>query len=1019
MHALSVRSFLALCLVFVAGFVSSNGAPLARLASPDGSVVMTVEERADGALEYDVRLGRRNVIETSPLRFTVDGVELTRGVELVNQKSFTVNDTYPWRGGHAVATNHFKGQTLFLRHKASGVAYSLELRAFNDGAAFRYVVAGDDKARTPDENDGFNLPKGSTIWYHGENGHYEDVYKTRMLSEMQAGEWAMPPVTYKLPRNGGYAYVTEAALANFSGMALQANGSNGFNLVLAHAQPASYPYRLRYTTNDVLRLSKPATVMGTIVTPWRVVVVGRDLNTLVNSDIIQNLCPPPDPEIFPQGFATSWVKPGRAVWKYLDGGESTLQGAKEFSRIAGELGFEYNIIEGYWSRWSDEEIRDLVSYARKQNVGLWFWKHSRGLRTAEEREAFFRKLHDFGVVGAKIDFLDHEHKEVIDLYQALLADAARHQIMLNFHGANKPTGEPRTWPNELTREAVKGMEASKLADRATHDVILPFTRYLVGHGNYTVMHFGARRTNTTWAHQIASAAILDDPLQTYAANPRAIQTNPAVEIIKAIPVVWDETKVLPPSEIGEVAVFARRSGEDWFLAIMNGTNSRTLQLPLSFLEKRKYAATLVRDDPPNSAAVKVEKAAVARGDKLKIELSSGGGFIAHITAADAPRVFMLNGEVLLANGKRVRAGDKALSPALAELEEDAQRLLGRKPPSVTDKTQTPPSGDKRDYMSLAPYFWPNPETPNGLPYIRRDGERNPEINRISDHENILGMPEMVETLALAWYFTGDERYAEKAAEFLRVWFLDPATRMNPHFQYAQAIKGVNTGRGIGLIESRGLVHVVDAVGLLASSKTWSARDQRGMEEWFGEFLDWMLKSKNGRDEAAAKNNHGTYYDVQITSFALFLDRRKLALDTVQAAKQKRIAVQIEPDGSQPLELVRTKAWGYSIGNLSGLMSLARLGENVGVDLWSYETSDGRGIRRAIDYLSPYAFGESKWPYQQLGGFSGSTLHSVLRRAAEKYPDERYQVLRARIPAANVTSRSQLTRPTSAPIENGG
>src|SRR5262249_47035120 len=153
-----------------------------------------------------------------------------------------------------------------------------------------------------------------------------------------------------------------------------------------------------------------------------------------------------------------------------------------------------------------------------------------------------------------------------DLYQSLLREAAELKLLVDFHGANKPTGEARTWPNELTREAIRGMEASKLADRATHDATLPFTRMLAGHAEYTPLHFGERRRNTTWAHQVASAAILSAPLLTYAAHPANMLANPCADMIKSIPSFWDETVVLPPSEIGEVAVFARRRGETWFLA---------------------------------------------------------------------------------------------------------------------------------------------------------------------------------------------------------------------------------------------------------------------------------------------------------------------------------------------------------------------------------------------------------------------------------------------------------------------
>jgi hypothetical protein len=247
-----------------------------------------------------------------------------------------------------------------------------------------------------------------------------------------------------------------------------------------------------------------------------------------------------------------------------------------------------------------------------------------------------------------------------------------------------------------------------------------------------------------------------------------------------------------------------------------------------------------------------------------------------------------------------------------------------------------------------------------------------------------------------------------------VWFLDPATRMNPNFQYAQGIPGINTGRGTGLIESRGLVRVVDAVGLLAGSKAWAEADQRSLERWFNDFLQWMQESKNGRDEAAAKNNHGTYYDVQVTSFALFLGRTEYATEVLKAARAKRIAVQIEPDGRQPLELARTKAWSYSIGNLAGLMQLATLGEVVGVDLWHFETADGRSLRKALDYLAPFATGEQKWPHAQLGGWTAEGFSPLLRQAARQYPDGPYAAMLRKLTRETPANRGVLLHPA-----NGG
>jgi alpha-glucosidase len=264
-------------------------------------------------------------------------------------------------------------------------------------------------------------------------------------------------------------------------------------------------------------------------------------------------------------------------------------------------------------------------------VGLWFWKHSRQLRTADAREEFFQKLHELGVVGAKIDFFDHEHKEIIDLYQELLEEAAKYRIMVNFHGANKPTGELRTWPNELIREGVRGMEASRLRERARHNTTLPFTRYLAGHGDYTPVHFGARRGDTTWAHQVATAAIFNEPLLTYSAHPTDLLNNPCLPMIKSIPSVWDQTVVLSVSEIGELAAFARRSSDAWFLAVLNGPSARTIQVPLSFLGQGEHRAMVIRDHKTDPAAVQIENSTARRSDALAIELSNGGGFIARFS----------------------------------------------------------------------------------------------------------------------------------------------------------------------------------------------------------------------------------------------------------------------------------------------------------------------------------------------------------------------------------------------------
>lgn len=598
-----------------------------QVASPDGKVKMTILPNAE-RLTFTVTLGDTPVLEPSTIVMNVDGYDLSSGVVLGNVERYEINQEYPWRGKHAKAADHCNGARIGLQHDLSFTNYVLEIRVFNDGVAFRHVIPGDESAsRVPDEYTTFVLPAGSTVWSHDLGGHYEAAYKKQDISDIEAGQWAGPPATFKLPGNAGYGSITEANLVNYAGMALEADGRRGFITGLGHRQPLNYPYELRYGREEGKRLGKPASISGTITTPWRVVMAGRDLNTLVNSTIVPNLCPGPDPKYFPDGIETPWVKPGRAVWRYLDGGDRSFEGMKEFSRLAGQLGFEYHVIEGFWSQWTDEQIKELVEYSGQQGVGLLFWKHSKELHTPEAREEFFTRLHRLGAAGAKIDFLDHEAKEVIDHYEALLAKAAENQMVIDFHGANKPTGRERFWPNELVREAVRGMESSSLRERARHEAILPFTRFLAGPTEYTTMHFGDRRGDTTWAHQIASFAIFDSPLLTMAAHPQSVLDNPAADVIKSIPPVWDETIVLPDSQIGELAIFARCTGKTWFLAVVCGPEGKTIRVPLSFLGDGPYKASLVRDDKEKADAVVLDDKTVQRSDTLTIEMSNGGGFV--------------------------------------------------------------------------------------------------------------------------------------------------------------------------------------------------------------------------------------------------------------------------------------------------------------------------------------------------------------------------------------------------------
>jgi hypothetical protein len=361
------------------------------------------------------------------------------------------------------------------------------------------------------------------------------------------------------------------------------------------------------------------------------------------------------------------------------------------------------------------------------------------------------------------------------------------------------------------------------------------------------------------------------------------------------------------------------------------------------------------------------------------------------TATNHPRVFGVSPGALARSKERLATNDALLLPAFKKLKSDANKALLVAPASVMEKPRAGASGDKHDYLSQAPYFWPNPAKPDGLPYIRKDGSRNPESgNEFSDAPRMGRMADAAETLALAYYFTANETFAAHAAKVLRVWFLNSETRMNPNFDQAQAIPGVNNGRGIGMIESRSLMDFCDAVGLLAGSTNWTTADNTGMHKWMREFLDWAETSKNGKDEQAAKNNHGSWYDAQITHMALFVGDTNLARHVIESVKERRISVQIKPDGSQPLELAREDSFGYSRFNLQALFTLATLGEHVAVDLWNYKSEQGASLRTALDFLLPYVEQPGKeWPYER-GQKEARTLGFVTRQAAAVYRNERYR-----------------------------
>jgi alpha-glucosidase len=264
------RCFLALACLFWA--VGADAAAI-TIASPDGQVRFQLSQDAAGRLSYSVSRKEQPVIGRSRLSIIIDGVDLSEGAKLGKSEEYQVNEKYAWRGVHSEAVNRCNGAKIPAAHPKG--EHVIEVRAFDDGVAFRHIIPGKEGSRVPDEGTTFVLPAGSTVWFHDLGGHYEDVHEKRDIAQITDGQWAAPPVTFRLPGDGGYASITEAALINYSGMALQADGRSGFAVSLGHEHPISYPFRLRYS-NDIDRVSRPAAIAGTITTPWRVVMIAPD-----------------------------------------------------------------------------------------------------------------------------------------------------------------------------------------------------------------------------------------------------------------------------------------------------------------------------------------------------------------------------------------------------------------------------------------------------------------------------------------------------------------------------------------------------------------------------------------------------------------------------------------------------------------------------------------------------------------------------------------------------------------------
>ncbi len=350
------------------------------------------------------------------------------------------------------------------------------------------------------------------------------------------------------------------------------------------------------------------------------------------------------------------------------------------------------------------------------------------------------------------------------------------------------------------------------------------------------------------------------------------------------------------------------------------------------------------------------------------------------------------------NRLKVENGDAILKSAVQRLLNKAEIMLSAGPYSVVYGKANPAGGDPHDYCSMSPYWWPDPEKTDGLPYIRKDGQVNPE-RMLYDKTQSADLHEAVETLTLAYLYSNDSRFAQRAGYLIRVWFLEDSTRMNPNMTYAQFIPGRSEGRNFGIIESRNFLYVLDYASILHFKGELSQKTYDELMQWAGEFLDWLMTSDHGMKERKTTNNHGTWFDVQAMGFASLANRVDVMTDIAGFFCRTRVKKHILKDGRQPEELERTRAFSYSVFNLRAMTQFYQLvlGTDILPDKDRVKILEG--IIRAVDYLYPFALNPASWPYEQLRGFDGGRagLVEILLVLNRYHPDGDYLKKARRIP----------------------
>jgi len=621
-----------------------------RLYSPDNKIEVNITASPAGVF-YSVKIDNHQIVNSSGLNIKLqNGLNICNGAKLTGQIRHSNNSVWENRLGKSrYVSDHYNEITLHLEQPQNKLPFDIVFRAYDDGVAFKYRlnrVSGADTLKILAESSHFNFA-GDYNAFMGYNQGYtfgggqEWEYKNKKLSTIQPDSVVGLPLVVKTP--AAWMAVAEADLLDWSGMWITAEAHKGENSIELVSSLAPH-----------LQKAGCVDITAPHSSPWRVLMIGRDPGKLIESNIILNLSTPS------RIGAAARVKPGISAWDHWWSGGTKMNTAviKQYIQLAADMHWPYQLIDWQWYGEFNTpnadithvnpalNMNEVLNFAKQKGVRLWVWLHWKDVDRNDAYKEAFALYEKWGLAGVKIDFMERDDQEMVNWYEKITKCAAEHHLMVDFHGAFKPTGFERTYPNQITREGVFGNEYNIWTRKVTtkHKLTLPFTRFLTGPADFTPGGFlnrqpekfrtdsGVTEVQGTRAAQLALFVIYNSPLTVACDQPEHYYKQPGADFLKIVPTTWDETHVLK-DEIADYIIEARRKGKDWFIGGMTDENQRQFNIPLNFLSKGKYKITIwqdAADSGENAEHLDIKVKTISRLDHLSINMVRNGGYVARI-----------------------------------------------------------------------------------------------------------------------------------------------------------------------------------------------------------------------------------------------------------------------------------------------------------------------------------------------------------------------------------------------------